>query len=124
MTMTARPLPHRLFGLGVVATSPAAMELLAQHNVRATSFLERHTYGDWPDMLPSEIRSNIAALHAGTCSIIGRYDIGAAERIVVITDPESLTLLVTSAQAATILRTAPGAREVSLCRWTPALVCS
>lgn len=117
--MTSLPLPRRLFGLGIVATSPAAMELLGQHNVRPGLLLDRHTCGDWSDMAPAEIRANTEALRTGSQSVIGRYEIAAAEAIVVLTDPDSLTLLVTASQARIILRAEQGAGEVSLARWTP-----
>ncbi len=116
-----------LFRPGIVTTSPAALEVLAENNVRPADLLARHIGGDWPDMERDERMANVdAVLHAPTL-IIGRYVLDAIgmARVTLISEPECLTLIVTEREAVTILHNRSNARVLALPnprRQAPALV--
>lgn len=86
--------PRFSLGSSIVAT-PAAIELLARHQLNAASFLERHAVGDWGDACPEDRKANERALKDGS-RLFSVYHVGH-EKLWIITEasPRSSTCLLT-----------------------------
>ena len=75
-----------LFLLGFICATPAALDLLEHHGVKATTYLARHQYGDFGSLCAEDIEENVFAVLYGT-RILSAYDIGT-DRIYVITEAD------------------------------------
>jgi hypothetical protein len=80
------------FSLGAVVATPAALELLANHNENPATFLARHQAGDFGDLDPHDVRTQNAALKAeakdaeAAQRMISSYTLGDGERLWIITE--------------------------------------
>jgi hypothetical protein len=76
----------RLFDLGAVVATPAALSLLSRLSIDPRSLLQRHVRGDWGDLDEEDRRLNDEAVMDGS-RILSSYRVGAAaEKVWIITD--------------------------------------
>lgn len=76
------------FTPGQIVATPAALNLLTQHQVSADELLCRHLSGDWGDALCSEDKAlNDAALTNGA-RLLSAYRVGADAVLWIITEAE------------------------------------
>ncbi|WP_308418127.1 hypothetical protein [Chitinimonas sp. BJB300] len=54
-----------LFPLGQVLATPAALDLLAEHGLNATDFIERHRLGDWSELPAEDAQMNVDSIKLG-----------------------------------------------------------
>jgi hypothetical protein len=94
---------HSLFRPGVITISPAAMDALSTHDRKAVDLLTLHLAGEWPDLDDVSRQANYAAARKGT-TVVGEFNLRGTgnERLVAITDPDRVTMLVTAREAAVI----------------------
>lgn len=88
--------PKHLFPLGQVVATPAALALLAEHDLTALDFLERHVTGDWGCCVEEDSAANTEAVTAGD-RIHSVYSVGnIGDRIWIITEwDRSVTTVLT-----------------------------
>lgn len=96
--------PRFSLGQSIVAT-PAAIDLLARHQLNAAFFLERHAVGDWGDLCPEDRQANDRALKDGS-RLFSVYHVGQ-EKLWIITEAASSTSAGRPERACTCLLT-PG----------------
>lgn len=87
---------NKLFCLGQVVATPAALSLLDEHNKTPSEFLRRHQSGDWGELCKEDQQANDSALKHGD-RIFSAYKIDD-EKVWIITeaDRSSTTLLLPS----------------------------
>ena len=76
----------KLFSLGQVVATPAALSLLDEHNKTPAEFLRRHNSGDWGELCKEDCEANDAALKHGD-RIFSAYTINDA-KIWIITEAD------------------------------------
>ena len=86
----------RLFNLGRVFGTPAALAILEKNNLTPMQFLERHVTGDFGDLCDEDKEANNEAIWNEE-RILSAYMVGD-QKIYVITeaDRSSTTLLISS----------------------------
>lgn len=81
-----------LFSLGAVLATPGALDLLDRAGINATTYLDRHQWGDFGTISPHDVQENRFALNR-CLRIFSAYDIGK-ERLWLITEADrSITTL-------------------------------
>lgn len=87
---------NRLFNLGQVVGTPAALALLEKHNMSPMQFLDRHVTGDHGQICDEDKAANNEAIWNAE-RILSAYMVGD-QKIYVITeaDRSSTTLLISS----------------------------
>jgi hypothetical protein len=65
-----------LFGMGQIAATPGALELMEKHGVDPATLLSRHVNGDWGDLCKSDRMANDVALQDGS-RIFSAYVMGS-----------------------------------------------
>lgn len=95
-----------LFRPGLIVVSPGAIEALSCRALHASDLLGRHLRGDWPLANPVERARNFEVLLQTHGQIVGRYILDPVdiERVTILTELDQLTLVLTGAQAETLLR--------------------
>ncbi|HEY8219210.1 MAG TPA: hypothetical protein VIF86_03845 [Methylobacter sp.] len=86
----------KLFELGKITMTPAAISIIAKFKVPIGDLLDRHERGDYGDVSEIDWRENtLALLPESVERIMSVYGVGA-EKLWVITDPDrTLTTLLT-----------------------------
>jgi len=51
-----------LFQLGSIVATPGALQCCTRNNVDPMSLIQRHAAGDWGDLDPEDVNSNVRAL--------------------------------------------------------------
>lgn len=97
--MPNKPNHQPLFSLGQCVMTPGAQEALSDHNISATSLLQRHIIGDWGTLDAPDTKANNNALRNGY-RLFSSYPLGEDKniKIWVITehDRSATTLLLPS----------------------------
>lgn len=79
-----------LFGLGAVAATPGAAEVLGREGgswrLNAAPLLARHQEGDWGDVPPEDARENSRSAEHGW-RVVSSYEV-AGERLWIITEAD------------------------------------
>lgn len=87
---------NRLFNLGRVVGTQAALALLEQHNLSPMQFLERHVAGNFGDLCNEDKESNNEAIWNGE-RILSSYHVGDKKLwLITEADRSSTTLLISS----------------------------
>ena len=88
---------NKLFPLGAVVATPAALRLLRDHGLTPMQLLLRHSRGDWSEMDKQDQEANSIAIKSGA-RLFASYDVTAADRVWIITeaDRSSTTILLPS----------------------------
>lgn len=73
------------FSLGQIVATPAALSLLAAHDVAALDLLARHISGDWGDVPAEDSESNNVALNTDG-RLLSSYRIAPNTTIWIITE--------------------------------------
>jgi len=76
-----------LFSLGGLYATPGAIAALEAAGEPATTYLARHTRGDWGDMDPEDLRENERSLGRGSRLFSG-YNLPTGERLWIITEAD------------------------------------
>lgn len=83
----------RLFELGCIVATPAALDLLNQVNIRPSDLLWRHERGDWGNIDNDDAVLNRCAVHSGG-RVLSSYALGEGRRLWIITEHDrSVTTL-------------------------------
>lgn len=87
----------RLFSLGDIVSTPAAIEALEEANAHGIQYLQRHVTGDWGDLEPEDVKENELSVKQGF-RILSVYVLPTGVRIWIITeaDRSSTTILLPS----------------------------
>ena len=85
------------FPLGVVVSTPGALDALAGAGQDSWEFLSRHVCGDWGDLDDEDRQENEQSVVDG-CRVLSAYTLSTGARIWIITeaDRSSTTLLLPS----------------------------
>lgn len=76
------------FELGVLAATPAALELLGELEIAPSYLLERHMAGDWGSVPREDARENELSVKRGY-RIVSSYPVGDdGERVWIITEAD------------------------------------
>jgi len=85
----------KLFELGNITMTPAAISIIAKFKVAIGDLLDRHERGDYGDVSEVDWRENtLALLPESVERVMSVYNVGTAkkaERLWVITDPDRKT---------------------------------
>ncbi len=78
----------RLFELGSVVATPAALDLLQTHGVNVANLLEKHQRGEWGASLSAnDARANdLAVQHGGR--ILSAFNVAEGKRLWIITEAD------------------------------------
>ena len=76
-----------MFNLGMVVSTPGAIDAMMQHHVGANELLQRHLKGDWGELDPEDKESNDQAVLGGW-RILSSYIIAPGVTIWVITEAD------------------------------------
>lgn len=93
MVASTQPLSKPRFNMGRIVTTPGALTVLEQAGEDATSFLSRHSCGDWGSVCPEDGKLNDHAVaHEGDpdCQsrVLSAYTTRLGERLWVITEAD------------------------------------
>ena len=79
---------RRLFDLGSVVATPAALAVCEEAGVEPSSLLERHASGDWGDIDPRDRRENERSLKYGF-RVLSSYPLGEdGSKVWIITEAD------------------------------------
>ena len=83
-----------LFPLGQIVATPGALAALERAQQAPTSFLARHSIGDWGELEPTDVAENEYSLIHGF-RLLSSYQTNAGEKLWIITeaDRSATTLL-------------------------------
>ena len=83
-----------LFGLGVLVSTPGALEAISKSGETIETFLARHSTGDWGDVCPDDKKENDLSATSGF-RLLSVYKLPDGRKIWVITeaDRSSTTVL-------------------------------
>ncbi len=82
-----------LFAMGRVVATPAAIEAMREVDVSPADLLMRHVFGDWEEMHPEDMQTNLYAIATGEDSVISAYRYGSV-RLCVITEWNRSTTMI------------------------------
>lgn len=103
--------------VGLLVVSPAALELLARYDVRASDLVALHIRAQWPDMSGEERENNLSAI-AQHGRVEGRYRLAGppAMNVVIVSELQRVvTYVLLPDEAQTLLDLVPvGERTVEL----------
>jgi len=76
-----------MFELGHIVATPAALDLLNQHQVSTLDLLRRHVSGDFGDLCSDDIETNLHAIKTGL-RILSKYKIDEINAVYIITESD------------------------------------
>jgi len=82
--------PRRLFELGRLLVTPAALQMIRESGQRLEDFLNRHIQGDWGHVFEEDKRRNNQAVQTGE-RLVSVYRTDNGTKIWVVTDAADKT---------------------------------
>ena len=84
--MIAPITPRRLFTLGTLRVTPAALQIVRESGQRLDDFLNRHIQGDWGHVFEEDKLQNDQAVRTGG-RVVSVYRTDNGTKITIITEP-------------------------------------